>query len=411
MSSLCQERKNESKYFQFNNFIRKKVINPKDYNTLNNTYNNYFQDKENSKYNYNDFKCLSEENQNITNSNDSFSNQQKEGINTTYNRHLYPTHRAYNLKQNPKNKIFVHQFQNNYNYQNLNKNLNLKRSRTNYFNYKISQIQSELASINSDNVMMKEDIYKYTDMNKYIENEIKIQKEHNEALYNKNQNLIQENETLALQLEQDEKELNSLIQENEDKHKIFDENQLNLELRNEKVNNDYDELMEINTKTKNDIESLCINYEELNNKNIEVNKEIEYIKGLQNKQFTDIEEKIKAIISEIEILKHEKNLLMKENQEKKNKNEIISKEKEDFYKKYQEQILINDTMNKKLFNDKVELDEIKKKLEEKKTKKEKVKQRAKSSNKRKYLIQELQKKIEAYKLKTLKKSNNDDFSF
>ena len=62
--------------------------------------------------------------------------------------------------------------------------------------------------------------------------------------------------------------------------------------------------MEINTKTKNDLESLCINYEELNTKNIEVNKEIEYIKELQSKQFTDIEEKIKAIISEIEILKH-----------------------------------------------------------------------------------------------------------
>ena len=148
--------------------------------------------------------------------------------------------------------------------------------------------------------MMKEDIYKYTDMNKYIENEIKSQKEHNETLYNKNQNLIQENETLARQLEQDEQELSTLLQENEAKHKIFDENQLNLELKNEKVNNDYEELIAINIKTKNDLELLCINYDELNNKNNNINNEIELIKELKNKQFSEIEDKIGSIISEIE---------------------------------------------------------------------------------------------------------------
>ena len=180
----------------------------------------------------------------------------------------------------------------------------------NNVDYKISQIKSELAAINSDNLMMKEDIYKYTDMNKYIENEIIIQKEHNETLLNKNQNLIQENEALSLQLEQDEQELNTLIQENEEKHKIFDDNQISLEIRNEKVDKDFDELMEINNKTKNDYETLSKNYEELSKKNKDVNSEIDIIKEIQNRQLNDIEEKIRTIISEIEILQNEKNMLI-----------------------------------------------------------------------------------------------------
>ena len=245
MSFFNRAKKNESKYFQFNNFTRKTGTNHNN-NSLNNTYNNYYPEYEKNSNNYNNYKCLSEENQYSLNSNDSFVLNQKKDINTTYNKDIHPSHRVYNLKQNPKVDKNIYQFQNNYNYSNLKKNLNLKKSRTSNMEYKISQIKSELSSINSDNIMMKEDIYKYTDMNKYIENEIKIQKEHNESLYQKNQSLLQEKETLVQQLEQDEQELNILIQENEEKHKIFEEKQLNIELNNEKVNNDYDELILIN---------------------------------------------------------------------------------------------------------------------------------------------------------------------
>ena len=234
----------------------------------------------------------------------------------------------------------------------MNKNLNLKKRKLNHIVYKIDQIKSELASINSDNLMMKEDIYKYTDMNKYLENEIKIQKEHNETLMNKNKNLIQDNQALSQQLQQDEQELSELIQENENKHKIFNDNQICLEMKNEKVNNDYDELISINNKTKNDYEILHINYDELNKKNNEVNNEIQTIKEFQDKQFIDIEGKIKAIISEIEILKNEKNMLIKEREEKKNKFELINKEKVDLYNKYQEQMTINDKIKKKMYENK-----------------------------------------------------------
>ena len=411
MSSINKTQNIESKYFQLNNFAKNQAINSQGNNLYTNTYNE-LTENENAKYDNDTLRCLSEENQNINNNNNSNANytfKHRKSLHQTYINDRPFLNKVYSLKQNSNNNNFRHQFDNNFS--NLNKNLNFKNIHTNNIEYKISQIKSELAAINSDNLMMKEDIYKYSDMNKYIENEIKIQKEHNESLYNKNQNLIQENESLAMQLEQEEEELTKLIQENENKHKIFDENQLGLEMKNQKVDKDFEELIAINNKIKNDYEILNNDYEELSKKNNDINNEIEMIKEIQNKQFNNIEEKIGAIISEIEILKNEKNNLIRENQEKKARYEIIDKEKEDFYQKYQEQIMINETIMKKLNDNKYELDELTKKLEEKKYKKKQVKPKPNNLNKKKELMKELHQKIKNYKYQSLKNSYNDDFSF
>ena len=411
MSSINKTQNIESKYFQLNNFAKNQAINSQGNNLYTNTYNE-LTENENAKYDNDTLRCLSEENQNINNNNNSNANytfKHRKSLHQTYINDRPFLNKVYSLKQNSNNNNFRHQFDNNFS--NLNKNLNFKNIHTNNIEYKISQIKSELAAINSDNLMMKEDIYKYSDMNKYIENEIKIQKEHNESLYNKNQNLIQENESLAMQLEQEEEELTKLIQENENKHKIFDENQLGLEMKNQKVDKDFEELIAINNKIKNDYEILNNDYEELSKKNNDINNEIEMIKEIQNKQFNNIEEKIGAIISEIEILKNEKNNLIRENQEKKARYEIIDKEKEDFYQKYQEQIMINETIMKKLNDNKYELDELTKKFEEKKYKKKQVKPKPSNLNKKKELMKELHQKIKNYKYQSLKNSYNDDFSF
>ena len=410
MSFLNKKQNYNCKYLYYNNSPRKLDIISRDYEPFNHTYNYPFKNIY-TKNNFNDTQNLSEENPNISNINDTLSLNNK-GVNyKTYYKDNFYLNTTKNLKQNINRKNFIYPSQENYNYENLNKNLNLKNRRMKNIEYKISQIKSELSTINNDNLMMKEDIYKYTDMNQYIRNQIKIQQEHNKDLLNKNQNLIQENEILSQQLEQDEHELSELIQENENKHKLFDDNQMCLEIKNEKVSKDYNELISINSKVKNDYESLCINYDELNKKNKEINNEIKIMKEMQNKQFIDIGEKINEIISQIDILKNEKNMLLKEKEEKKNKLEIINKKKEDFYNKYQEQVRINDNISKKLYDEKIALGEIKKKLDENKEKKEKTKKRNNSLDKRKGLIKELQKKIENYKYKSLKNSYTEEFSF
>ena len=410
MSFLNKKQNYNCKYLYYNNSPSKLDIISRDYEPFNHTYNYPFKNIY-TKNNFNETQNLSEENPNISNINDTLSLNNKRVNYKTYYKDNFYLNTTKNIKQNINRKNFIYPSQENYNYENLNKNLNLKNSRMKNIEYKISQIKSELSTINNDNLMMKEDIYKYTDMNQYIQNQIKIQQEHNKDLLNKNQNLIQENEILSQQLEQDEQELSELIQENENKHKLFDDNQMCLEIKNEKVSKDYNELISINSKVKNDYESLCINYEELNKKNKEINNEIKIMKEMQNKQFIDIGEKINEIISQIDILKNEKNMLLKEKEEKKNKLEIINKKKEDFYNKYQEQVRINDNISKKLYDEKIALGEIKKKLDENKEKKEKTKKRNNSLDKRKGLIKELQKKIENYKYKSLKNSYTEEFSF
>ena len=408
MTSINKTQNNESKYFPSNNVSKNQGVNSKGNDLLTNTYDKKIEN-ESVKYDIDNLRCLSEENQNINDLNAPYTFKHRKSLQQTYINDRPSLNKVYSLKQNSNNNNFQHQFNNNFS--NLNKNLNFKNICMNNVDYKISQIKSELAAINSDNLMMKEDIYKYSDMNKYIENEIKIQKEHNETLYNKNQDLIQENEALASQLEQEEEELNKLVQENENNHKILDENQIGLEMKNKKLDKDIEELIEINNKIKNDYELLNTNYEELSKKNKDINDEIEIIKEIQNKQFNNIEEKIGTIISEIEILKNEKYNLIKENKEKKSRFEAINKEKEDFYKKYQEQIMINETLNKKIIDNKNELNELTKKLGEKKIKKKPIRKKSNSLIKRKEIVKELHQKIKNYKFQSLKNSFDDDFSF
>ena len=408
MTSINKTKNNESKYFPSNNVSKNQGVNSKGNDLLTNTYDKKIEN-ESVKYDIDNLRCLSEENQNINDLNAPYTFKHRKSLQQTYINDRPSLNKVYSLKQNSNNNNFQHQFNNNFS--NLNKNLNFKNICMNNVDYKISQIKSELAAINSDNLMMKEDIYKYSDMNKYIENEIKIQKEHNETLYNKNQDLIQENEALASQLEQEEEELNKLVQENENNHKILDENQIGLEMKNKKLDKDIEELIEINNKIKNDYELLNTNYEELSKKNKDINDEIEIIKEIQNKQFNNIEEKIGTIISEIEILKNEKYNLIKENKEKKSRFEAINKEKEDFYQKYQEQIKINETLNKKIIDNRNELNELTKKLGEKKIKKKPIRKKSNSLIKRKEIVKELHQKIKNYKFQSLKNSFDDDFSF
>ena len=293
---------------------------------------------------------------------------------------------------------------------NLN-NLNLNIPKPNNLEYKLHELSTKMTTINSDNLILKEDIYKYTNMNKYLENEIKIQKEHNNDLIRTNDKLIEENNNLNDKLINDTKELNDLIQEKDTKKKEYEERQKNLEFNNEKMNKDYDELLNINNKAKNDYNILSQNYDELNIKNNNTKNELCLLKDLENKHFSDIEDKMNNIIKKIEELKKEQNDLNKENNENKNKLDKIKKDKDDLYNKYQQEMILSDKLNKDLYNNKLNLNAIKSKCHElNENRNKKVKNRTSSINKKKALIRDLQKKIDDYKIKTLRNSSiNDDY--
>ena len=403
---MYQTQKKDIKIPLINDFTNKKIINS---NTLNKPRKTYNYESENINI-LNDSKirhCLSEENNiPINNQPPSIASLSEEDNYNTYNKKYFDTNSSNGIKKiknYPENRIYSDLLNN------LNYNLNLNKPKINYLDYKLAKLNSELVAINSENLILKEDIYKYTDINKYLENEIKIQKEHNIDLLNINDKLIEENNNLNEKLINDSNEFNESIQDKEIKQKEYDEKQKNLELKNTKINNDYEELININNKTKNDYNILCQNYEDLNKKNNEINKEINLLKEMQNKHFSEFEEKINNIISEIDILKKEQSSLNKENKDNKNKFNLIQKEKEDFFNKYQEQMLLNEKLTKELYNQKINLDAVKKILLKKEKNSKKSKKRPASLIKKKDLIKDLQKKIDDYKTRTLRYSYMDDY--
>ena len=412
MTSNYQTQQKEIKHNSLiNDFSNKSIRNSNILSKPRKTYNyesNIIDILNDNKMNH----CVSEENNNqVSNKPPSIASLSEEENYNTYAKKIYDTNPNNGMKKITNNQIM---YPESGLYSdillNLNSNLNLNKPKINYLDYKLAQLNSELAALNSDNIMLKEDIYKYTDINKYLESEIKIQKEHNKDLLNTNERLIEENNDLNDKLTNDSNLFNELIQENEAKQKEYDEKQKNLELKNIKVNTDYEELININNKTKNDYNILYQNFDELNIRNNDTKNEICLLKELQNKHFIDFEEKIKNIISEIDILKKEQNALNKENNENKKKLDIIQKDKEDYYNKYNEQLILNEKLNKELYNSKINMDMIRKKYLEKNEKKSKrPKKRPTSLVKKKELIKELQKKIDDYKVRSLRYSYMDDY--
>ena len=293
---------------------------------------------------------------------------------------------------------------------NLNNNLNLNFPNKSILDYKLSQLNTEVNAINSNNLMLKEDIYKYTDMNKYLENEIKIQREHNKDLINTNEHLIEDNNNLNNKLINCINELKDLKEENDKKQKEYDNNQKNLDIKNIKINNNYEELLKINNKVKNDYNILCQNFEELNKKNNNTKNELNLIKESENKNLSEIKEKINNILSEIDKLKKEQNDLNNENKENKYKFDLLKKEKDNFYNKYQEQMILNKNLEKELYNNKINLSIIIKNYKEQKDRKinKKLKNKPSSLVKRNDIIKDLQKKINDYKIRSLRDSLMND---
>ena len=128
MSFLNKKQNYNCKYSYYNNSPRKLDIISRDYEPFNHTYNYPFKNIY-TKNNFNETQNLSEENPNISNINDTLSLNNK-GVNyKTYYKDNFYLNTTKNLKQNINRKNFIYPSQENYNYENLNKNLNLKNSR------------------------------------------------------------------------------------------------------------------------------------------------------------------------------------------------------------------------------------------------------------------------------------------
>ena len=290
-------------------------------------------------------------------------------------------------------------------------NFNTINSKKNdYLEYRIKELNAEITCIKNDNIIFKEDIFKYSDINDYLKSEIDSQKEHNSYLVEKNNELINDNNNLQENLSclsckaiQMQDEYEKLKLENNNKQTY-----LNNKLK--EMNDTYNSLSNEKDKLKKEYENLNNEYNTLFEKNVKTVNEITLQKQIQNVSLNDIENKVSNILDVIEKLKIENSNISNENSLLKNKFEGENKEKEEIYKKFKDELTLYEKLNKDCYDSKINLELIKKKISNQiENENEKIKKNKKSKkNTTKDIIRDLQNKLQDYKIQNFKNNSKDD---
>ena len=311
------------------------------------------------------------------------------------------------------NRTFKNSNQTSYNntYSNFHSNLSSHFPDLDYINDiqlndNSSLIQNELHSLkldyttlNNDNIILREDINQLYEINKHLERSLDEERSHNYELAKQNDILNNERRNLYLKIDEANKktaQIKSLSKKEAElmNRQIFYEDVLN------KKEYKYNLLLDKNNKLNEEYNLLNDKYIKLQEKNEEDENELNEIKLEQEEKINKIEKQMNILFDEINNLKKENKELKNENDIYKNKIMNKEKEKEEYYNKYKEQKIINEMLTKENNEIKQNLLEHKKflnKMENQEIIKEKIK-RNNSENKIR-IIQDLQNKIQRYKIK------------
>ena len=299
--------------------------------------------------------------------------------------------------------------------QNLNNNQNNQSSHlinnqniqsSNLNNAQILNNQSNNDLLINDNIILREDINRLSDINKNLENELKNQRFKNYQIANQNDNLNKSNLVLSSQINK----INCLIskaklkennlQNDINKRSNIEEILKQTEIQCQNVNNEKNQI-EIDYKV------LCEKFNKLKEKSQNDQNYLIYIKCQQEEKMNKIDEKINKMLFEIESLKKE-NCGIRNSIDYTRKNiEQVNFIKLNLNEKINEEKCKNDLLNKDLENYKNEYERIKIDLNEEMLKKEKEDKirKEKTQNKLK-MVSDLQKKIEDFKKNRIKSKEN-----
>ncbi len=299
--------------------------------------------------------------------------------------------------------------------QNLNNNQNNQSSHlinnqniqsSNLNNAQILNNQSNNDLLINDNIILREDINRLSDINKNLENELKNQRFKNYQIANQNDNLNKSNLVLSSQINK----INCLIskakmkennlQNDINKRSNIEEILKQTEIQCQNINNEKNQI-EIDYKV------LCDKFNKLKEKSQNDQNYLIYIKCQQEEKMNKIDEKINKMLFEIESLKKE-NCEIRNSIDYTRKNiEQVNFIKLNLNEKINEEKCKNDLLNKDLENYKNEYERIKIDLNEEMLKKEKEDKirKEKTQNKLK-MVSDLQKKIEDFKKNRIKSKEN-----
>ena len=390
-----------------NNNDQPKYINKiNNYNIPNNAaFNSYDENDEN------DLKILRNRqfnnNNNINNNNLNDINNNNNNNNTTYQstqslqNHFSPDDKNYKKLNKSLKDLQNKSFEINKNIKNL-KSQSLQNNYSN--NNPQFSINDEMATLKSDNIMLKEDINRLNNINKQLENNINQEQNKNFEILNDNEKICKENCELKkiineLQNKKKEEEtyeekfnakviLQKKLNETENELKqILDEKE-KYEIEYKILLQKFNELQKDYSCTVNEIN--CLNHnrcKEMNQVDNKLNNMINHIKNIENENFLlkSENEKLKSLNCDLEKNVNALNFYLNE---EKNKNEILSKKMEEIERDFKK-ILIEKENENYL------------KMKEEEMKKSKIETKAK-------IINDLQNQIQNYKNQRLIKKRERD---
>ena len=275
----------------------------------------------------------------------------------------------------------------------------------------VEKIKQEQATLKSDNIIFREDINRLTDLNQHLESELVEQRNRNIELANENEQITQEKSKIEKELKTALETIEKIKLKESSLEQYYNE-RLMLQNRMRDNETELKKITEEKSKYEIDFKVLQARYNELQLKNEKITEEYNENKKKHEDEFIKIEQKIEILTKEIEKLQNENGLLRGDNEKKGNEINNISMQRDNFKEKFEEEKRRNELLSEKieeienefrnLQNDKNEEMLNRYKLEEIK--------KYKYENKNK-IISELQTRIQKYKNQRLmmKKNEDDDY--
>ena len=304
-----------------------------------------------------------------------------------------------------KNKI------NNSQYNTRSTNINFRRSSS---PQKVIN-KEENKILQSDNIIMKEDIDRLNKINMSLENEISHSRDLISDLQIENQKLKEENFDLKSKLnDYDNYNYTGLYMNGQISKENFLEKNFNeiflLQNKLKELQNNYNLLQKEKTQYEVDFKVLLSKYDDIKDKYEKCNYELMNNKQINDKELYSIDNKINALSKEVENLRIENSELRQDNEKTRASLNLMSSERDMYKEKFEDEKYKNELLNKKIFEVENGYNQVMKEKEyEKYYQRQKEENHRNKSETKTKIAQELQNKIQQYRRERLQKKSNEDF--
>ena len=268
--------------------------------------------------------------------------------------------------------------------------------------------------LQSDNIIMKEDIDRLNKINMSLENEISQSRDIISDLQTENEKLKEENFELKSKLnDYDNFNYTGLYMNGQISKENFLEKNFNeiflLKNKLKELENNYNLLQKEKTQYEVDFKVLLSKYDEIKDKYEKCNYELMNNKRINDNELYNIDNKINTLSKEVEKLRIENSELRQNNERTQTSLNLMSSERDMFREKFEDEKYKNEILNKKIFEVENGYNQVMKEKEyERFYQRQKEENHRNKSETKNKIAQELQNKIQKYRRERLQKRSNED---